>query len=100
MLTRCVFGVVLFFAVCGTVCADTFLATITKVEGNKVTYRKATYHRDKPGATQYTHDELVTVEVSKDAAFAKGHFLPGDGATTTEGRVTGKTTPYKDGLAD
>jgi hypothetical protein len=82
--------------------SDTFLATLTKVEGNKVTYKKATYNRDVGGAatSKYSYDEPVTVEAAQDAAITSGHFLPAEGRSTSEGYITGKTVPIEGGLGN
>jgi hypothetical protein len=99
MLKRSVFAVALVAGLCCAVCADTFLATLTKVEGNKVTFTKATYHRGKAGAAKYTFGEPVTAELAKDAAITRGHFLPADGPTATQGRLTVNPVPLKGALS-
>jgi hypothetical protein len=78
--------------------AGTFLAVIDKVEGNKVTYRKATYHSDR--GAKYSNAQPVTVEAAPRVTVTFGHFLPAKDRTTGEGRITGKTSPVKDGLAN
>jgi hypothetical protein len=98
VLQRSVFTVALVAVICGSVHSDTFLATITKVQGNKVTYKKATYHRDKAVGAKYSYEEPVTVEATNDAAITWGHFVPADGPTTTEGRINVKTVPVAGGL--
>jgi hypothetical protein len=75
------------------------LAVIDKVEGNKVTYRKATFHRDR--GSKYSYAEPVTVEAAKGVSVTMGHFLPAkEDRTTSDGRITGKTAPVKDGLGN
>jgi hypothetical protein len=98
MLRRSVLTVCLFAVICGFVHSETFLATITKVEGNKVTFKKTTYHRDRAVGSKYTYSEPVTVEVTGDAVITWGHFLPADGPMTTQGRINVKPVPIKDGL--
>jgi hypothetical protein len=82
--------------------SETFMATIIKVEGDKVTYKKATFHRDKAGTglARYSFAEPVTAEATKDVAVTMGHFLPADAAVTSEGRKTGKTKPVEGGLSN
>jgi hypothetical protein len=80
--------------------SETFMATIVKVEGNKVTYKKAAFHRGKGGGlARYSFGEPVTVEAAKDAAVTMGHFLPADGAVTSEARKTGKAKSVEGGLS-
>jgi hypothetical protein len=98
MLKHSVFAVALVAGVCGSVYSETFLATITKVEGNKVTFKKAAYHAGKVGAEKYTFEGPMTAVVTQDVAITRGHFLPADGPTATGGRLTGKTFPLKGGL--
>src|SRR5262245_40755734 len=68
----------------GLVRADTFMAKLTRVEGNKVTYKKTTFHRDD---RKMSYEAPVTVEITKDAAITWAHFSPADGPTTSEGRI-------------
>jgi hypothetical protein len=82
--------------------SETFMATIIKVEGNKVSYKKATFHRDKGGTglARYSFAEPVTAEATKEVAVTLGHFLPAYGAVTSEGRTTGQTKPLAGGLSN
>jgi hypothetical protein len=98
MLKRSAFALALIAGFTTAAYSETFLATITKVDGSKVTFKKATYHRGKGGAEKYTLDEPVTAEVTKDAAVTRGHFLPADGPTATAGRMTAKPVPLKGAL--
>jgi hypothetical protein len=96
MPRRFVLATALVLSLASLVHSDTFLARITRVEGNKVTYRKATYH---PGqADKYTYDDPVTVEAAKDVVVTRGHFLPAGPGTTSAGRLTGKAVPIEGGL--
>jgi hypothetical protein len=94
MLPRCAVALLLMAFVVGVAHSDTFLANITKVDGNKITYQKATY---EPGANgdplaKYIYAEPVTVEITKDAALTMGHFLP------TDPRIPKNATPLEGGL--
>jgi hypothetical protein len=96
---RCSAAIVLLVLTFNLANADSFLAVIDKVEGNKVTYRKATYHRDQ--GSKYSYAEPVTVEAAKGVTVTMGHFLPAkEDRTTSEGRITGKSVPVKDGLSN
>jgi hypothetical protein len=102
MLPRCGLAVVFVAVAVCVASADTFLATITKVEGNKVTYKKTTYPAEGGPPTKYRYDEPVTVEVTKEVAITQGHFLPDDvriprDATPVEG---GLDNPYFKKLAE
>jgi hypothetical protein len=101
MLQRFVFATALVVIVSDSAHSVTFMATVTKVEGNKVTYKKATFHPDKGGTglARYSFEEPVTAEAVKDAAVTIGHFLPLNGAATSEARITGKTKPVEGGLS-
>src|SRR5262245_54092458 len=98
-----VFGLAIFAlsAVSALVRSETFMATLIKVEGNMVTYKKTTYH--SAGAAgrgpKYTYAPAVTVEATKDAAITRGHFLP-VGDNTSTGRLTGKQFPVDGGLGN
>jgi hypothetical protein len=98
MLQRSVLTVSLVTLICGTVQSETFLAVISKVEGNKVTFKKATHHRDAAVGAKYRYAEPVTAEVTRDATITWGHFVPDDGPTTTKGRINVKTVPVEGGL--
>jgi hypothetical protein len=102
MLSRCAGALVLITITVRFAHCETFLATITKVEGNKVTYKKASYNRDAEGSlwARYSYEEPVTVEATKEAAITTGHFVPAEGRITTEGRITGKTFPVEGGLGN
>jgi hypothetical protein len=75
--------------------ADSFMAVITKVEANKVTFKKATFHRQEK---KYTYADPVTVEISNEAAITWGHFVPADGPTTSVAHINAPTEPVKGGL--
>jgi len=81
--------------------SETFMASIIKVDGNQVTYKKATYHLDYRGAPKdkYTYDEPVVAEVTKDVAVSSGHFVPAKKPNTSEGViiVKSKAAPVVDG---
>src|SRR6266487_3732724 len=101
MLHRFILAATFVAVVSGVAYSETFLATIVKVEGNKVTYKKATFHRDKTGTgnERYSFAEPVTVEVAKDAAITMGHFLPlTDKPATSEARMTDRAVPIEGGL--
>ena len=100
MPRRFILAVAVAALVSGLAHSETFMATIIKVEGDKVTYKKATFHRDKAGTglARYSFAEPVTAEAAKDVAVTMGHFLPADAAVTSEGRKTGKTKPVEGGL--
>jgi len=57
----------------GFVFADTFQATITKVDGNKVTYQK--YKKGAKGAKGEKDGDAVTMEAAKDAKVLKYNVL-------------------------
>jgi hypothetical protein len=99
---RFVLAVAVVVVVSSLAHSDTFMATIIKVEGNKVTYKKATFHRDKGGTglARYSFGEPVTAEATRDVVVTMGHFLPADGAVTSEARKTGKTKPVEGGLSN
>jgi hypothetical protein len=90
MFPRCLLACGLFLA-CGIACGDTFLATIVKVDGTKVTLKKATYN-PAGVADKYKYDDPITIEATKDAAVTVGHFLP------TDTKIPEQTTPLKDGM--
>jgi len=55
--------------------ADEFNATITKVDGNKITYQK--YKKKQKGEKVAEKDgDPVTISVAKDAKIVKGKFNP------------------------
>jgi hypothetical protein len=56
MLRKCVFAFVVVTFSVGVLCADTFPALITKVDGNKVTFKKGMKGEDK----KTTYDEKTT----------------------------------------
>jgi hypothetical protein len=58
--------------VIGLAMADDFTASITKVDGNKVTYQK--YKKGAKGKKGEKDGDPVTIEVAKDAKVAKGMF--------------------------
>jgi hypothetical protein len=77
----------------GFVVADEFNATITKVDGNKITYQK--FKKAKKGVPAEKDGDPVTIEVAKDAKIIKGMFNkdtkkvePGD---KIEGGLTSET---------
>jgi hypothetical protein len=76
MLPRCVVAVALVLVTGSVAHSETFLATITKVEGNKVTFRKMVRNLDRSGgpAMKYLLEDPVTVEATADAAIAFGDF--------------------------
>jgi hypothetical protein len=99
---RFTLAVAVVATVSGLAHSETFMATIIKVEGNRVTYKKATFHRNKAGTglARYSFGEPVTAEAAKDVAVTTGHFLPADGAVTSEGRRTGRTKSVEGGLSN
>jgi hypothetical protein len=102
MRQRFVFALALVAIPSSFAYSETFMATLVKVEGSKVTYKKATYNPDG-GAdpnSLYRYEMPVTVEVTKDAAITRGHFLPAEDRNTSKGRLTGKTTPLEGGLSN
>lgn len=56
----------------GLVAADEFQATITKVDGNKVTFQK--FKKGEKGKKGEKDGDPVTLEVAKDAKIAKAKF--------------------------
>jgi hypothetical protein len=56
----------------GLVTAGEFQATITKVDGNKITYQK--YLKAKKGEKAEKDGDAVTITVAKDAKVLKGTF--------------------------
>jgi hypothetical protein len=72
MLRKLVCAGFVMTVVIGLAVADDFNATITKVDGNKVTYQK--YKKGKKGAKGEKDGDPVTIEVAKDAKVAKGMF--------------------------
>jgi hypothetical protein len=95
MFRHFAFAIVGIFITVSFADSETFMVMITKVEDNKVTYKKAT-HNPGLGKPGYFYDEPVTVEATKDAEITQGHYLPVKG--TSEGRMTDKKVPIKDGL--
>jgi hypothetical protein len=72
---------------------ETFTASLVKVEGNKVTYKKATLNTEprKASTGRWKYADPVTVEASKGVAITQGHFLP-------DGRMHEETERIKEGL--
>jgi hypothetical protein len=102
MLCRFLLAVAVVGVLSSLAHSEVFMATIIKVEGNKVTYRKATFHRDKGGTglARYSFGEPVTAEATKEVAVTMGHFLPTDGPVTSAGRKTGKAKTVAGGLSN
>jgi len=107
MLKPFLFAIAFVLCAVAFVHSETFMASIIKVDGNKVTYKKATYQLDYPGSNKakYTYDEPAVAEVTKDAAFTVGHFVPADKPNTSEGVITVKAAPvdagaWRQGLGD
>ena len=64
MIRRAICALVVFAVAVGFVTADEFMAQITRVDGNKITYQK--YSKgEKDG-------DAVTIEVASDAKVAEG----------------------------
>jgi hypothetical protein len=77
MLPRFVFAIAGLGLSCGLAYSETFLGTLMKVEGNKVTYKKATYNPDAKGvavASRFSYTEAVTVELAKDVSVTGGRI--------------------------
>ncbi len=74
MIRKLVCAMVVMVAVIGVVVADEFTASITKVDGNKITYQKyKKAEKGKKGVGE-KDGEPVTVAVAKDAKIAQGKF--------------------------
>src|SRR5471030_2897227 len=54
------------------VAAEEFQASITKIDGNKITYQK--YKKGAKGKKGEKDGDAVTIEVAKDAKIVKGMF--------------------------
>jgi hypothetical protein len=72
MIRKMVCAAFVMTVVIGLAVADDFTATITKVDGNNVTYQK--YKKGKKGAKGEKDGDPVTIAVAKDAKVAKGMF--------------------------
>lgn len=72
MFRKLVFSMVVMVVAIGFVAAEEFQATITKVDGDKVTYQK--YKKGEKGKKGEKDGEPVTLTVAKDAKIAKGKF--------------------------
>ena len=71
MVRKMFCAVVVMTVAIGFVVADEFNATITKVDGNKITYQK--YKKSEVKGKKGEKDgDPVTLEVAKDAKIAKG----------------------------
>lgn len=100
MLRRFAASLAIIMTTVGFADSETFIARITKVEGNKVTYEKATYNDPKArllkGPVRY--GDPVTVEATKNVAVTIGPFDLVEGRPTSEGRIKGKTFAVDGGL--
>src|SRR4051794_24421918 len=76
-MKKFVFAAVCTFALVGFVMADEFIATISKVDGNTVTYKKGGFGKKKDGAEEPKEEKA---DVTPDVKVAKGEFDKGDGA--------------------
>ena len=74
MFRKQVFALVVMVAAIGFVAAEEFQATITKVDGDKITYQK--YKKGMKGKKGEKDGDPVTVTVAKDAKIVKGKFNP------------------------
>jgi hypothetical protein len=94
-------AIVIIMITVGFADSETFIARITKVEGNKVTYEKATYTDPKPWLLKgpVSFDDPVTVEATKNVAVTMGPFSLVEGRPTSEGRIRGKTEQVGGGLS-
>ena len=72
MFRKLVFSMVVMVVAIGFVAAEEFTATITKVDGDKVTYQK--YKKGEKGKKGDKDGDPVTLTVAKDAKIAKGKF--------------------------
>src|SRR5476651_2013297 len=72
MLRKLVCAVFVLMVTIGLVTAGEFRASITKVDGNKITYQK--YKKGEKGKKGEKDGDAVTMEVAKDAKVAKGMF--------------------------
>ena len=80
--------------------SQAFMAVITKIEGNKITYQKATIHRvtlENP-VRRYSYSPPETAELASNAEITRAHYVTGEGPSTSEGHITGKRAPLVDGL--
>jgi hypothetical protein len=72
MLRKLVCAVFMLMVTIGLVTAEEFTATITKVDGNKITYQK--YLKAKKGEKAEKDGDAVTIEAAKDVKVFKGTF--------------------------
>jgi hypothetical protein len=72
MIRKLVCAMFVMVVAIGFAFADEFNATITKVDGNKITYQK--YKKAKKGAKGEKDGDPVTIEVASDAKVTKGMF--------------------------
>jgi hypothetical protein len=79
----------------GFVVADEFTAEITKIDGTKVTYKKAMFVK---GEKPKTDDKATTTEVSAKLAVVKGKFDKDAGKVTDGDAIEGglKADAFKD----
>jgi hypothetical protein len=78
----------------GFVVADEFTAVITKIDGTKVTYKKAMFGKGE----KKIDDKATTAEVSKKLAVVKGKFDKDAGKVTDGDAIEGglKADAFKD----
>jgi hypothetical protein len=76
MLRKLVCAVSMLLVTIGLVAAEEFNATITKVDGTKITYQK--YKKGEKGKKGEKDGDPVTIETSKDAKVAKGTYNKDD----------------------
>ena len=72
MFRKLIYSMVVMVVAIGVVAAEEFTATITKVDGDKVTYQK--YKKGEKGKKGEKDGDAVTLTVAKDAKITKGKF--------------------------
>ena len=73
MIRKIGFAAVVLFAAIGFAAADTFTCTVTKVDGDKVTFQKYKKSTEK-GKKGEKDGPAVTLTVAKDCKIVKGKF--------------------------
>lgn len=85
---RLVYSVTAMLMFVGLATADTFMAIITKVDGNKVTFQKFKFN---PEEKKIEKGESMTLPVATDCKVCKGKFNPEEKKLVAD-------TPIADGL--
>jgi len=93
MIRKCVFAFVLVAFSVGVLSAAEMTGIITKVDGNKITFKEGKKGEDK----KFEFGEAKEYTVAKDAKILKGGFMGGKGKGKGKG---GEATPLEGGLSN